>query len=136
MPIPRRPPPDRRASRYPPVTGLSWHFVAYLLPILLPTYGMFFVLYLMRGRGRSARMSGILGFEIGVIFNAGLLSGIAAISRNPDTGLFAGIFVLCSLLGLGLAIACIVQLCQRKQPVIPVLSALARRLAYGKSRRR
>lgn len=131
-----RPPPSRRASRYPPVTNLASHFVVYLLPLLLPFYGMFFTLYLMSKRGRSVRMSAILGFEIGVIWNAGLLCGTGALSRTADTTLLVSLFVFCCLLALGLAVACLVQLCMRKQPRIPVLSDLAYRLAYGKARRR
>ena len=127
--------PPRRPSRYPPITRPGWHVAAYLVPILLPFYGMFITSSFLFNRDRSVRMSVILGLEIGAILPAAVV--IAAITTPVKQGASAssGILFLFALFAFGLAAACLIQLCMRRQPRIPVLSNVAYRVAYRKTRR-
>jgi hypothetical protein len=80
-------------------------------------------------------MSVILGLEIGAILTAAIIV-VTNTAPNIHLTALSGIFFLIALFTFGLAVACIVQLCMRKQPRIPVLSAVAYRIAYGKTRPR
>lgn len=143
QPVRNRPsPPPRQVRplqppRYPLITRPGWHVAAYLVPILLPVYGMFIAPALLFKRDRSVRMSVILGLEIGAIFSATIvIASITTTHHGQSATAYSGISFLFALFAFGLAVACLVQLCMRRQPSIPVLSDLAYRLAYGKTRRR
>jgi serine/threonine protein kinase len=127
-PVPRRPP------RYPPVVQRRWSLLAYLLPIVIPAYGIVIVPFLLFIRDRSVRMSIVTGLEIYLIFALGVVfGGIAgANKRSPVLPIFAVFSVLSICLSLILLVIAFVQLCGHKQPNIPLFSKIAYRVTYGR----
>jgi hypothetical protein len=143
---------------YPEFSGRRWHLAVFLPSIVLPVlvladrlahvvlaYGLALVLLLLLvlfKRSRAVRMNAILSLEISFYsflgnaivhyFMAGSSDYLPGFfERGPYTSFGYCIYGSFSII----LIYCAVRVCFRRQPVIPVFTRIAYRLAYGRAHR-
>ncbi len=131
---PQLAPAPQRPFHYPPITTRWWVVVAYLLPIVIFGYGLAIVPFLLFKRDRSIRMSIVICLETYVILACAIVFGGIAFANKGSAivPLFAVFSVTCGCVSLIFLVIAIIQLSRRRQPNIPVISAIACRVAYGK----